>query len=92
MVIPPEVLLYYFLLGIFFIYISNAIPFPSFLSEESPYIPSLRPAFQPTHSASRPWHFSVLGHIIFSKPRASPPNDGPLGHLKAELFKVRLSK
>ena len=38
-----------FLLDIFFIYISNAIPFPSFLSK-IPYTLSLPPAPQPTHS------------------------------------------
>ena len=42
-----------FLLDIFFIYISNVIPFPSFLSENplSP-LPSSTP--QPTHSHSHP--------------------------------------
>jgi hypothetical protein len=30
--------------------------------------------------ASWPWHSSILGHIIFTRPRASPPNDGHLGH------------
>jgi hypothetical protein len=43
-----------FLLDIFFIYISNAIPFPSFLSENPLYPPS-PPAPQPTHS-----HFLAL--------------------------------
>ena len=38
-----------FLLDIFFIYISNAIPFPSFLSENTLSPPPL-PALQPTHS------------------------------------------
>jgi hypothetical protein len=26
------------------------------------------------------WHYPVLGHMIFTKPRASPPIDGRLGH------------
>ena len=26
------------------------------------------------------WHSPVLGHIIFARPRASPPIDGCLGH------------
>jgi hypothetical protein len=26
------------------------------------------------------WHSTVLGHIIFTRPRASPPIDGRLGH------------
>ena len=29
---------------------------------------------------SWPWHSSVLGHIIFTRPRASPPIEGRLGH------------
>jgi hypothetical protein len=35
---------------------------------------------KPHTPASWPWHSLVLGHIIFTRPRASPPNDGPLGH------------
>jgi hypothetical protein len=27
------------------------------------------------------WHSPLLGHMIFSRPRASPPIDGWLGHL-----------
>jgi hypothetical protein len=34
----------------------------------------------PIHS-SWPWHSPVLGHIIFVRPRASPSNDGRIGHL-----------
>ena len=30
---------------------------------------------------SWPWYSPVLGHIIFARPRTSPPNDGLLGHL-----------
>jgi hypothetical protein len=30
--------------------------------------------------ASWPWHSPVLGHMIFTRPRASPPIDGLLGH------------
>jgi hypothetical protein len=68
-----------FLLDVFFIYISNAIPFPSFLSESPLYPPpTLLP--NPPTPASWPWHSPVLGHIIFARPRASPPNDGLLGH------------
>jgi hypothetical protein len=44
----------FFLLDIFFIYISNAIPFPSFLSDNPLYLPPL-PASPPTHS-----HFLAL--------------------------------
>jgi hypothetical protein len=55
-----------FLVDIFFIYISNAIP-------EAPYTPTLLP--KPPTPASWPWHSPVLGHMIFEIPRASPPND-----------------
>jgi hypothetical protein len=40
--------------------------------------PALLP--NPPTPASWPWHSPVLGHIIFARPRASPPNDGWLGH------------
>jgi hypothetical protein len=61
-----------FLLDIFFIYISNAIP-------KAPYsFPTLLPNL-PTPT-SWPWHSPVLGHIIFARPRASPSSDGRLGH------------
>ena len=33
-----------------------------------------------TTPASWPWHSLVLGHMIFSRPRASPPIDVLLGH------------
>jgi hypothetical protein len=61
----------YFLLDIFFIYVSNAIPKVS-------YTP--HPASLPTHSHFLAWHSPVLGHIIVTSPRASPPTDGLLGH------------
>jgi hypothetical protein len=62
------------LLDIFFICLSNAKP-------KVPYTlpPTLLP--NPPTPSSWPWHSSVLGNIIFSRPRASPPNDGQLGHL-----------
>jgi hypothetical protein len=51
------------------------------LSRKSP-IPSPLPLLpNPPTPASWPWHFSVLGHVIFTRPRASPTNDGGLGHL-----------
>jgi hypothetical protein len=61
-----------FLLDIFFIYISNAIlkvlytlPLPC-----SPIHPLLLPGLA----------FPILEHIIFTRPRASPPIEGQLGH------------
>jgi hypothetical protein len=57
-----------FLIDNFFIYISNAIP-------KVPYTPlALLP--NPPTPASWPWHSPVLGHMIFERPRASPPIDG----------------
>ena len=35
----------------------------------------------PTIPASWTWHSPVLRHMIFTRPRASSPNDGRLGHL-----------
>ena len=35
----------------------------------------------PPTPASWPWYSPVLGHIIFARPRTSPPSDGWLGHL-----------
>jgi hypothetical protein len=40
--------------------------------------PSLLP-YPPTPTYW-PWHSPVLRYIIFARPRASPPNDGQLGH------------
>jgi hypothetical protein len=40
--------------------------------------PTLLP--NPPTPASWPWHSPVLGHMIFSRPKASPPIDGRLGH------------
>jgi hypothetical protein len=57
-----------FLLDIFFIYISNVIP-------KAP-IPSPCPAPQPIHSRFLALAFPVLKHMIFARPRASPPIDG----------------
>jgi hypothetical protein len=58
----------------FFIYISNAIL-------KGPYTlppPAMLP--NPPTPASWPQHSSVLGHMIFTRPRASPPINGRLGH------------
>jgi hypothetical protein len=41
----------------------------------------------PPTPASWPWYCSVLGHIIFVRPRASPLNDGRLGHLLLHIKK-----
>jgi hypothetical protein len=55
------------LLDTFFIYISDAIlKFPYTLP------PPCSPIQSPTPN-SWPWHSPVLGHIIFARPKASPP-------------------
>jgi hypothetical protein len=64
---------------VFFIYISNAIPFAS-LPSKKPLSPPPPPAPQPTHSHSWSWHSPILGHRAFTGPRASPPIDDWLGH------------
>jgi hypothetical protein len=61
-----------FLLDIFFIYISNVIPFPSYPSK-NPLSPP--PAPQPTHSHSWSWDSTILGHRTFTGIMASPPID-----------------
>jgi hypothetical protein len=47
---------------------------------QSPLYPPPTLLLNPPSPASWPWHSSVLGHIIFAIPRASPPVDGRLGH------------
>jgi hypothetical protein len=57
------------------------------------------PALLPNLStpASWPWHCSVQGHMIFARPRASPPIDGQRGHpllhmqLETQLWGVLVS-
>jgi hypothetical protein len=47
-----------------------------------PPIPSPHHAPQPTYlsPAFWPWHSPLLGHMIFTRPRTSPPIDGQLGY------------
>ena len=53
---------------------------------ESPLYPPLSLLPNPPTPASRPWHSPVLGHMIFARPRASPPIDGcPLLHMQLEI-------
>jgi hypothetical protein len=51
------------------------------LSQKSPILPVPRPTLLPNPStpASWPWHSPILGQIIFTRPRASPPINGILG-------------
>ena len=83
-----------FFFDIFFIYISNVIPFPG--SPEVPYPIPLPPPpasmrvfpHLPIHSHLPPWHSPTLGHQAFTGPRASPPidvrQDHPLLHMQLE--------
>jgi hypothetical protein len=65
----------FYLLDIFFIYISKVTPFTSFTSEKTP-IPSLLTLFtKQTTTTSWPWHPPILGHKTFTGPRASPSVD-----------------
>jgi hypothetical protein len=43
---------------------------------QSPLFPPRTLLPNPPTPASWPWHSPVLGHIIFTRPRASPPIDG----------------
>jgi hypothetical protein len=64
---------------------------------QSPLCPPLCPAPNPPTPASWPWHSPVLGHMIFARPRASPPINGTLGHpllhmqLERQLWGVLIS-
>ena len=49
-------------------------------SLKSPILFPLALLPNPTTPASWPWHSPTLGPRIFSRPRASPPTDGQLGH------------
>jgi hypothetical protein len=72
-------------LDIFFIYISNVIPFPGFPSKDLlPHVLPPPPAHQPIHSCFLALTFSYTymgqGHKAFTGPRDSPPIDVQLGH------------
>jgi hypothetical protein len=71
-----------FLLDIFFIYISNVIPFPGFPSKKHPlHIASPLPLLtNPPTPTSWPCHSTTLGHRAFIGQRASPLIDVLLGH------------
>jgi hypothetical protein len=47
---------------------------------KSPLYPPHALLPNPTTPTSWPWHSPVLGHMIFARPRVSPPIDGWLGH------------
>jgi hypothetical protein len=80
------------LLDIFFIYISNFMPFPGF-PPKGPYSippPPHPPLWSPNPPtfASLSWHSPTLGHRAFTGPRTSPPIDvrqvHSLLHMKLE--------
>jgi hypothetical protein len=47
---------------------------------QSPLYPPFALLPNPSTPASWPWHSPVLGHMIFARPRASPPIENRLGH------------
>jgi hypothetical protein len=63
-----------YLFDIFFIYISNVIPFPGFPTENPLPLPPF-PAHQPTHSCFLALAFPCTGHRASKGPRVSPPID-----------------
>ena len=69
-----------FLLGIFFIYISNVIAFPSFPYKKIPILTPLPLLTNPSTPAFWALHSSILGQRNFTGPRASPPIDDQQGH------------
>jgi hypothetical protein len=70
---------FFFNLDIFFIYISDVIPFLGFPSEKHPPPFSFSSLLTtPLTPASRPWNSPTLGHRDFIGQRASPPIDDQL--------------
>jgi hypothetical protein len=60
------------------------------LSSEPP-IPSSALLPNPPTSASCPWHYPLLGHMILTRPRASSPIDGRLGHPLLHIKHISIS-
>jgi hypothetical protein len=56
---------------------------------QSPLYPTPALLPNPPTPTSWPWHYPVLGHIIFTRPRASPPIVGQRGH---PLLHMQLEK
>ena len=55
--------------------------FPFLVPSENPISSSPAPGYpNPPTPPSWPWHSPILEHIIFTRPRASPPIDERLGH------------
>jgi hypothetical protein len=84
LILSAELFFSYFLLVIFFIYISNIIPFPG------PHPGNSYPTSLPlllwecsTHPhipTSPSWDSLTLRYLAFTEPRASPPTDAQQGH------------
>jgi hypothetical protein len=75
LILSEECIQNVFYLDIFFIYISNVIPFPGFPSEKHPAPPPHPLLTNPPTPAFWPWHFPLLGHRDFIGQRVSPPID-----------------
>jgi hypothetical protein len=87
---PPlkrRLLFFSFFKDIFFIYVSNVIPFPGFPSP-FPGFPKGKPLvacplpllINPPTPSSWLWHFPTQAHRAFTGLRTSPPIDDQLGH------------
>jgi hypothetical protein len=74
-------LLFIYSLDIFFIYISNVIPFSHFPLKIALSHPSSFPLLtNPLIPTSLSWHYPTLGHRAFTGQRASPLTDVQQGH------------
>jgi hypothetical protein len=76
---------FFYLLDIFFIYISNVVPFPGSPLLAKPPIPLPPPPASvrvlPPTPASLPWHSPTLGHRTFIGPKTSAPIDDLEGYI-----------
>jgi hypothetical protein len=82
--------LWFFLCGCKYLQLLHSFPSLFFLRyflhlhfkyyPQSPLYPPPALLPNPPTPASWPWHSPVLGHMIFARPKASPPIDGQLGH------------
>ena len=75
----------------FYFYFFSSFTFQMLSWKSYPHPRGLQPALfpNPPTPAFWPWHSPVLGHIIFTRPRATPPSDDRLGHL---LLYMQLEK
>jgi hypothetical protein len=75
-----EIFFSFYLFYYLFIYIRYFLHLHFKCYPKSPPYPPPALLPNPPTPASWPWHSLVLGHMIYARPRASPPSDGLLGH------------